>query len=93
MKAEELQQSIVELTGVGFKFNDTKSMIRLIKRYGQSLIDEAAKAARDFALNYPTDVFAQPPAGQHGETVDACSAAAIRAMAPIIALKIEEMKP
>ena len=31
---------------------------------------------------WPADVFTPPPPGQHGGTVDACSAAALRAVVP-----------
>ena len=40
-----------------------------------------ARAAEEFYIilerwsrAYPTDIFPEPPAGQHGKTVDACSA-------------------
>ena len=37
-----------------------------------------ARIAFEFAEHYPTDIFIEPPPGQHGQTVDACSARAIR---------------
>ena len=40
---------------------------------------EAVKAiAQDWLDHYPEDVFIEPPPGQHGQTVDACSARAAR---------------
>jgi len=41
--------------------------------------------------SYPTSVFAQPEPGQHGETVDACSAAALRAILPLVAEDIHAL--
>lgn len=38
--------------------------------------------------HYPTDIFTAPPPQQHGKTVDACSARAIRAILPSLANQI-----
>ncbi len=35
--------------------------------------------------NYPISIFIEPPSGEHGKTVDACSAAAIRSILPVLA--------
>ena len=50
--------------------------------------ERCAKIAAGWALHYPKDIFIEPPPGQHGETVDACSAAAIRWICPSIAAVI-----
>ncbi len=34
---------------------------------------------------YPENIFHEPPLGEHGKTVDACSAAAIRSILPVLA--------
>jgi len=52
--------------------------------------EQCAKILDDWPSHYPTDIFIQPPSGQHGKTVDACSAAAIRAICPNIAAAIRE---
>ena len=49
-------------------------------------VDEAAAEMRETVIEiiadweraYPLDIFPQPPKGQHGKTVDACSAAMAR---------------
>lgn len=41
-------------------------------------LEEAEKVASEWAANYPEDIFIPPPPGEHGRTVDACSARAER---------------
>lgn len=55
--------------------------------------ESAAQVVESYLAAYPADVFKQPPAGQHGETVDACSAAALRAVLPSIAEDIRRLLP
>src|SRR5688572_4967632 len=43
---------------------------------------EAAREIEESARFYPEDIFTTPPRGEHGKTVDGCSAAAIRAVLP-----------
>jgi len=52
--------------------------------------EQCAAFLEDFAKHYPENVFIPPPPGEHGKTVDACSAAAIRAILPILAAAIRE---
>jgi hypothetical protein len=52
---------------------------------------EAAQVVREFVQHYPTDIFIEPLPGQHGRTVDACSASAIRAICPTIADAIDRL--
>ena len=52
---------------------------------------EAAQVVREFVQHYPTDIFIEPLPGQHGRTVDACSASAIRAICPTIANAIDRL--
>jgi len=47
-----------------------------------------ATVVLEYALHFPEDIFTPPPPGKHGKTVDACSAAAIRAVCPVIAQNI-----
>ena len=53
----------------------------------------ASKLVREWAANYPVNIFPKPPQGQHGATVDACSAETLRVMLPIIADAIDELLP
>ena len=54
--------------------------------------EQCAAFLEDFAKHYPENVFIPPPPGEHGKTVDACSAAAIRAILPILAAAIREQE-
>ena len=47
----------------------------------QATWEEAAQEADKWLAAYPTDVFIEPLAGQHGTTIDACSARMGRHMA------------
>ena len=40
---------------------------------------------------YPADVFMEPPRGEHGQTLDACSARALRGILPNIARDIRSL--
>ena len=52
--------------------------------------ERCAQIVEDLARHYPEAVFVPPEPGQHGKTVDACSAAAIRGIIPSIAAAIRE---
>lgn len=52
---------------------------------------QAAAIAERWARAYPTAVFPDPPPGQHGRTVDACSARAARHVAKGIAAEIRAL--
>jgi hypothetical protein len=56
---------------------------------------EGAEAAADVLRNammaYPESIFTPPPPGKHGDTVDACSAAAIRGVLPALIDAIEKL--
>lgn len=54
-------------------------------------LEEAARAVEAFARHYPPHIFREPEPGQHGATVDGCSAAAIRAVLPGIAAEVREL--
>ncbi len=55
------------------------------------VIETAAQIVEGFSAFYPTDIFPEPPPGQHGDTVDACSASAIRHVLPAIADRVRSM--
>jgi hypothetical protein len=50
--------------------------------------EKAAKVVDEWLTHYPEDIFIPPQAGQHGKTVDACSAAALRGVLPNLAAAI-----
>lgn len=50
--------------------------------------EAAAMIADEWLAAYPADIFIEPPAGQHGQTVDACSARAARHVAAGIGRQI-----
>ena len=54
--------------------------------------ERCAKVVEDFAKAYPTTVFLEPEEGEHGQTVDACSARAIRTVLPEVAEKVREVE-
>ena len=54
--------------------------------------ERCAKIAQDFSKHYPKETFIEPPPGKHGESVDACSARAIRHVCPVIADAIKEAR-
>ena len=54
-------------------------------------VESAAQVVDQQVEVYPESVFIPPPAGQHGKTVDACSAAALRAVLPVVARKIRQL--
>ncbi len=54
-------------------------------------IESAAQIVEQWLSRYPADVFIQPEPGQRGKTVDACSAAALRAVLPNIAADIRRL--
>ena len=64
---------------------------RAYQRGRRAALLEAAQVVREFVQHYPTDIFIEPLPGQHGRTVDACSASAIRAICPTIANAIDRL--
>jgi len=54
-------------------------------------VESAAQVVDKQIEAYPESVFIPPPDGQHGKTVDACSAAALRAVLPVVARKIRQL--
>ena len=66
-------------------------MAQTLMDFRKETLKEAAKIAGEYANNYPTDIFVEPPAGQHGQTVDACSARAARHTSKMIAQDIRKL--
>lgn len=54
-------------------------------------LELAAQIVDRYLAAYPENIFIPPVPGQHGKTVDACSAAALRAVLPNIARDIREL--
>ena len=54
-------------------------------------VRDAAKIVEQYLQSYPTSVFPEPPQGQHGITIDACSASALRAVLPNIIEDIRKL--
>lgn len=52
--------------------------------------ERCARVVETFAKAYPTGIFIPPPDGEHGATVDACSARALREILPAVAEKVRE---
>jgi hypothetical protein len=50
--------------------------------------EECAALIGRYLSTYPPDIFIEPPRGQHGTTVDSCSARALRGVLPNIAFDI-----
>lgn len=57
-----------------------------------STIQDAAAIADKWEHAYPPDIFIEPPPGQHGQTVDGCSARAARHVAHHIAAEIRALE-
>ena len=57
-----------------------------------SIVEECAQIVEFYLAKYPISVFPQAPAGQHGATVDSCSASALRAVLPFIAEDIRRCR-
>lgn len=57
----------------------TSEIIAVLRKQGANKErSEITALIRTWKSYYPTRVFKEPPAGKHGETVDGCSARAIR---------------
>lgn len=56
-------------------------------------LEEAARLVANAAGRYPADVFDEPLPGEHGRTVDACSARALRVVLPRLAAEILAIAP
>ena len=70
---------------------DIRTIGDAIKTARQEALREAARVVREFVKHYPTDIFIEPLPGQHGKTVDGCSASAIRAICPTIANELDRL--
>lgn len=57
----------------------------------RTALEEAAALVDRWAMSYPTSVFPAPPPGQHAETVDGCSAAALRSVLSMVAAGIRAL--
>lgn len=55
-------------------------------------LEEAVKVIHGYATAYPEDIFIPPPPGEHGKTVDACSARALRVILPNIERDVAALK-
>ena len=72
-----------------FNFDSVKNyMIVFALAMMERQKEEDVKIADLWASMYPTDIFSDPPPGEHGRTVDACSARAMRVAALGIAAVI-----
>lgn len=58
----------------------------------EELIERCARIVDEYLAAYPKDIFIEPLPGQHGQTVDACSARALRGILPNIARDIRALK-
>lgn len=58
--------------------------VRWLQKKVPAVIEEYAEA-------YPVDIFPEPSAGQHGQTVDACSARALRGILPRVLRDVREV--
>lgn len=57
---------------------------RVSLAFARRVIEEAAKVAEGYEQNYPEDIFPEPPSGEHGRTIDTCSARALRRVLPLV---------
>ena len=55
--------------------------------------DELVETIRTWAKAYPLSVFPEPPDGEHGETVDACSARASRHVIEVLMKLVSPVCP
>ena len=54
--------------------------------------DRCEEVVNEALKHYHEDLFPKPESGQHGESVDSCSAAALRAVLPGIAADIRDTR-
>ena len=52
--------------------------------------DGAVGLVDEWSQQYPEEIFIPPPAGEHGVTVDACSARALRVVLPAVAKALRD---
>lgn len=57
----------------------------------RSGVESAVQVVEEYLRAYPESVFFPPPTGQHGNTIDACSASALRAVLPEIIADIKRL--
>lgn len=62
-----------------------------LARTRAAALEEAARVADRWHAAYPVDVFTEPTRGEHGSTVDACSARAARHVSTHIAEEIHAL--
>ena len=55
-------------------------------------LKEAEKIVHGYATAYPEDIFIPPPPHEHGRTIDACSARALRAVLPNVERDIAALR-
>ena len=67
-----------DVTNVGCFDEEVDVIAALLADQEAELADWLERRAGD----YPEDIWTPPPPGEHGKTVDGCSAAALRLMAP-----------
>lgn len=77
---------------------DGLTLAQELRAQHEELREEIAERSRrafslleDYIAAYPPDVFPPPPKGQHGRTVDSCSAAALRAVLPNVLRDLREI--
>lgn len=88
---ERLEQRIAELE---FEIADLKKPdLRDVLFDNAGMLEGMERAAEIIAahaLKYPMDVFTEPPPGEHGKSVDGCSARAIRYCCKVLREAIRE---
>ncbi len=60
--------------------------------HGEGVKEEALHILRAYLAAYPESIFLPPPPGEHGRTVDGCSAAALRAVLPNIIKDVDAIE-
>jgi hypothetical protein len=76
----------------GGYIREAQKIITEAKRLAfRAVIEAAAKRVDEWALAYPTDVFIEPPPGEHAKTIDGCSARTLRDMLPRVAKAIRAL--
>lgn len=74
-----------------WKSKTTCDLCAAYRAGAEAMRARCAALVMSWAQNYPEDVFIEPPKGEHGKTVDACSAAALRRVLPTIANDIDAL--
>jgi len=83
MTDKELREKAAELLdGESYKERVDGLAAALKDAYREGVEAMQAGMKNAVAEFYPTDIFTPPSPGEHGETVDQCSAAAMRGVVP-----------